>query len=163
MLVIDGLKRIINSAKVQTTAAAAFGAWVTYATSDGTPAEKAPLKLALIIAVGTLVGIVLVSWAAEDFAKHRAEAPAKPSTQVNVQSDVSNPTPVAVAGDAMPAPAPKPVAAPKPAAKPSAVDLLVAAVNKLSEKIDNLPTATKPGMWSMTTTTTPAPTPDQPA
>jgi hypothetical protein len=109
MLVIDGLKRIINSAKVQTTAAAAFGAWVTYATSDGTPAEKAPLKLALIIAVGTLVGIVLVSWAAEDFAKHRADAPAKPSTQVNVQSDVKNPAPTPQ--DARPAPVVEP---PKP-------------------------------------------------
>lgn len=86
---LDGLKRIIQSAKVQMLGIAAFGAAVTYLMTPGTYADKRDLASTMVMAIGALVGAVILGWAYED-GKAKGAAP---SQQVNVGSEVSNPPP----------------------------------------------------------------------
>lgn len=83
---LTGLKRIIQSAKVQMLAIAAFGAVVTYFLTPGTAAEKRELAKTMIMTLGALVGAVIVGWAYED-----GQLKSSPQSQVNVGSDVHNP------------------------------------------------------------------------
>ncbi len=85
-MMLDGLKRIVNSAKVQLLASAAFGAVTTYVFTPGSREDKAGLLNTMVITLGALVGAVIIGWAHED-----AAAKSSPSQQVNVQSDVKNP------------------------------------------------------------------------
>jgi len=82
---LDGLKRIVNSAKVQLLASAAFGAVVTYLMTPGSREDKAGLLNTMVVTLGALVGAVILGWAHEDSAAKSA-----PSQQVNVGSKVDN-------------------------------------------------------------------------
>lgn len=89
----DGLKRIINSAKVQLLASAALGAVVTYLFTPGTSAEKRGLLQTMVVALASLIGAVILGWAHEDAAEKRGtpQTPQpQPQPQINVGSDVVN-------------------------------------------------------------------------
>lgn len=104
-MILDGLKRIVGSAKVQLLASAAFGAAMTYLMTPGTAAEKRGLLETMVYALAALVGAVILGWAHED-----ASAKASPAQQVNVGSKVDNVAPPAAV---VPPPAPVPVPDPQ--------------------------------------------------
>src|SRR6478609_4417938 len=85
---LDGLKRIINSAKVQLLAASAFGAVMTYLMTPGSTAEKRGLLETMITALAALVGAIILGWSHED-----ASAKSQPQNQTNVNSAVTNSAP----------------------------------------------------------------------
>lgn len=85
MLGTEGLKRIVNSAKVQLLAVAAFGATTIYLLTPGTSLEKRDLLTKMVYTLGALVGAVILGWAHEDAALKRGA-----SQQVNVGSEVTN-------------------------------------------------------------------------
>lgn len=85
MLGTEGLKRIVNSAKVQLLAAAAFGATTIYLLTPGTSLDKRDLLTKMVYTLGALVGAVILGWAHEDAALKRGA-----SQQVNVGSEVTN-------------------------------------------------------------------------
>lgn len=88
MAILDGLKRVAASAKVQLLAVAAFGAVMTYVFSDGTHEEKRTLMRDMVYAIAGLVGVIILGWAHED-------AAAKGASQTNIASTVKNEAPPA--------------------------------------------------------------------
>jgi hypothetical protein len=113
------------------TIAIAGGLWLMWSTYT-TPETRAAAFIGAVYGVQKLWAADIDGIATEDAART-----ASPASQVNVGSTVDNTAPAPTPAPVEPTPPPKPVAV----AKPSGAEILAAALNKLSDKIDRLPTA----------------------
>ena len=92
--IITGLKRVLNSAKVQAAVGTLTGAWfaVHYAAADLPPTQRTALWIAFIGAMVVTMREVINGWTQEDVANATPAAP--PPVQVNsADSQVIAPTP----------------------------------------------------------------------
>lgn len=92
--IFTGLKRVVNSAKVQVSAYGLTLAWfaIKFGTNGVDSADKSKLWLAFFISVGVVVREIVNAWGVEDAAKAQAVIPATPvpSVQVNTGDSSGN-------------------------------------------------------------------------
>lgn len=83
--IFTGLRRVVNSGKVQVSAYALGAAWfaIKFGITDLTPDQKSKVWMTFIAAVGVIVREIINAWGVEDAAK--AAAPAVAPTPVNMQ------------------------------------------------------------------------------
>jgi hypothetical protein len=87
---LTGVRRVLNSAKVQFTAVGGAAAYVAarFAAPTIPPDQRAWLWLGFLGALAVMVREVVNAWAAEDVAAKSQAAP--PAVQVNTGSDAAN-------------------------------------------------------------------------